>query len=184
MGLATSEIAANTIPCCCDNPENPELSDAPRDEYNYERAKSEQGDEDFDSKSEDLLDDDDDFMEDPNNVATRKVIDNIEPDLLDYQSGDLWGTLDRIFESYQPQELIDSIEDNTYGLRHGLQTILDDFTQNALFQSVINTLNHRKKPFTIVTSMAIGDHPKSQYQTQPLWFYGCYCIYYISLIIC
>ena len=197
MGLASSEIAANTIPCCCDNDEgtaeHQEIVNEQQQPFQENKDAQDANNDNFDAESihNDNTAEDDDFMEDPHNDETMNTINKINTDLLNYQDGDLWTTLDYIFESYQPQELIDAIQDTQRGLRIGLQTILDEFTQHALYQSVVNSINHRKKPFSITKTVAIDHYEKSKYKTQALWFYSMlhrlcmffFCLFAVNVLI-
>ena len=190
MGLTTSEIAVSTIPCCCDNDRDRGIDDFGAGYSEIPPVNNDDpgiDDVKFDDDDKASTYDDDDFMQDPDNYNTINVMKNININLLNYDDGDLWNVLDQIFESYQPQTLIEQIQDASNGLKEGLDRLLDEFTKNSLYQSVINTLEHRNRyKFDIRQTMAIVNYPKKNYKTQPLWFYGMFSsqnrIYILYLI--
>ena len=188
MGHTTSEIAISTIPCCCD--------DCDINEEEMNERKSTLHDDPFhglyDNNSRDSMDDgqdmsagisddelsdnnnflDDDYMDDPENESTKSVIQSIN--LNAYNSYDeVWDILDEIFNSYASQTAIDTINAPQNGLKRGLQMLLDEYTQNALFESVSNLIKHRQSHrFNITQTMKINYYQKSKYKTQTLPFYN------------
>ena len=174
LGLTTSEIAVNTIPCCCDAENHTD-----QQQMHLEEQKHFQGKEEFEELgnaniTEDEHEDErDDYLQDPWTQTVDKALSTMNVNLMSFDE-DLWRILDQIFECYQPQKLVDQIHGNK-GLKRVLQEICDPYTQHAVYQCAINTITHRTKyKFDITKTMKIKDYDtnKQVYQTEQLWFYG------------
>merc|ERR1719203_1157248 len=110
-------------------------------------------------------------MDNPENANTKSVIQSIKPDTYE----EVWDILDQIFNSYASEHAIKQIydEDNPQmSVRRNLQVLLDDYTQDELFKSVSNLIQHiQSHKFSIGSTMKIDFYQKNKYKTIPLPFY-------------
>eukprot|EP01083_Nonionella_stella_P297906 1011412_1 len=136
MGLTTSEIAVNIIPCCCDT-KGTDGGDYIDDYKEIEEEDIYDDNNSIGGSTINSIDNIDDFMEDPQNENTKSVINKMGWDILE-ATDDLWTVLDEIFFSYQPDKLRNAIQNEETGLKKGLQHILDSYTQESLFKSIKN----------------------------------------------